>query len=258
MSVFFSRFDGEVYNQSEEMSPSTERLAVFLWLYYIDERLPMYIVRVYSHELQKMTLKDLQPTLSQNMDSLLIELAAQEDIKLNYSNSSSRASYSNKRPFNKAQSKNISRRSGFGNAPKTCAFCKACKKPFTGHDVNNCWTLARFNKSDIMTALMVNVEEDDEIDEQMIDSFASLSTESRLAYVSPAESPLPLSTVSRVEVMKSPTFVCNYKGHQCTVTLDTGATSNFVSLNFVRATGVPLIRTNQGAKQLDRSQVNTF
>ena len=64
-------FDEEVYTQSEEMSPSTERLAVFLWLYYIDERLPMYVSRVYSHDLQRISLKDLQPTLSQNMSSLL-------------------------------------------------------------------------------------------------------------------------------------------------------------------------------------------
>ena len=99
------QFDGVVYNQTEQMSPSTERLGVFLWLHYIDERLPMYVARAYSHDLQKLSLKDLQPVLSQNMESLLAELAAQEDIKLNYSSSSNRRSFNNRpRTYNKYQS----------------------------------------------------------------------------------------------------------------------------------------------------------
>ena len=52
-------FDGVLYNGNEDMSPSTERLAVFLWLHYIDERLPMYVARVYAHDLQTKSLKDI-------------------------------------------------------------------------------------------------------------------------------------------------------------------------------------------------------
>lgn len=36
-------FDDEPYTTTEEMSPTTQRLAVFSWLHYIDERLSMYI-----------------------------------------------------------------------------------------------------------------------------------------------------------------------------------------------------------------------
>ena len=78
-------FDGEQYAANEDMSPTTERLAVYLWLHCIDERLPMYIARVYAHDLQTKSLKDMQPIISQNMESLLLELAAQDDIKLAYS-----------------------------------------------------------------------------------------------------------------------------------------------------------------------------
>ena len=181
-------FDGEVYTGSEEMSPSTERLAVFLWLYYIDERLPMYVSRVYAHELQKMSLKDLQPVISQNMNSLLAELSAQEDIKLAYSSSSNRGSFGNSSSSNRGSFGNRSR--SYGNprnknsnnrisrqSPKSCAFCKACKKPYLGHDVNNCWTLSRFNKSDMVNALTVNVEENDDSDDSdMTNNFANMST----------------------------------------------------------------------------------
>ena len=72
----------------KEMSPTT-RLAVYLWLTLIDERLPAYVSRVYAHNLQSQTLKDIQPQLAVDMDQLLLELNAQEDINVNYS----RASY---------------------------------------------------------------------------------------------------------------------------------------------------------------------
>ena len=252
------QFDGEVYNQTEQMSPSTERLGVFLWLHYIDERLPMYVARAYSHDLQKMSLKDIQPVLSQNMESLLAELAAQEDIKLNYSSSSNRRSFNNRpRAYSKYQSSS-SKRSGPSQSSKSCAFCKACKKPHLGHDVNTCWALSRFNKSDIVSALMVNGEEEYDSDEKevMVDSFASLSTGNRLNSVPTDPSP-SLANISRVEVMKSPSFVSSYRGFPCKITLDTGATSNCISLNLVKAAGIPLVHTNQGAKQLDGSQVKT-
>ena len=54
--------------------------AVYLWLVLIDERLPNYISRVYAHDLQKVTLKDLQPQIVDNMDLLLKEINTQEEI----------------------------------------------------------------------------------------------------------------------------------------------------------------------------------
>ena len=45
----------------EEISPTVERIAVYLWLQLIDIRLPAYISRIYAHNLQKKSLKDIQP-----------------------------------------------------------------------------------------------------------------------------------------------------------------------------------------------------
>ena len=250
-------YDGELYTQSEDMSPSTERLAVFLWLHYIDERLPMYISRVYSNDLQKLTLKDLQPTLSQNMDSLLAELAAQEDIRLSYSNSSGNSSFNNnrQRSFNRGSNKKSFYRKS-GSSLKSCAFCKTCKKPHLGHDVSNCWSLARFNKSDIVSALTVDVDENEDEEEDCIeDSFANLSVGNIIH--SPLAHQPPMANISRVEIMKSPSFVCTYKNTPCKITVDTGATSNIISLRTVKACGMKLVNTSQGARQLDGSQVKT-
>ena len=67
------------------MSPTTERLAVYLWLNLIDERLPAYVSRVFAHDLQTKSLKDIQPQICSAMDSLSLELNAQEDIQVHYS-----------------------------------------------------------------------------------------------------------------------------------------------------------------------------
>ena len=56
--------DGQPADADEVMSPTTERLAVYLWLTLIDQRLPAYVVRVFLHDLQRKTLKDIQPVLS--------------------------------------------------------------------------------------------------------------------------------------------------------------------------------------------------
>ena len=221
----------------------------------------MYVARVYAHELQKMSLKDLQPILSQNIPNLLSELAAQEDIRLSYSNTSrfgNSSSNNRQRSYNnKHQNRGNSRR--YGQNQKSCVFCKACKKPHLGHTVDTCWSLSRFNKADIVNALMVDVDEpehDNSLDDEIVEDFSTLSTGNRIT-----GSPLPVhqstAKISRVEVMKSPSFVCSYQGFPCKVTVDTGATSNIASLSFVKSSGMPLVRTNQGAKQLDGSQVKT-
>ena len=52
--------DGATPTSNEDLSPTTERLAVYLWITAIDPRLPAYISRVYAHDLQSKRLKDLQ------------------------------------------------------------------------------------------------------------------------------------------------------------------------------------------------------
>ena len=76
-----SLHDGVAVEADEEMSPTTERLAVYLWLTSIDKRLPS---RIYAHDLQSKTLKDLQPQIAEAMDSLLTEINTQEDVRIQY------------------------------------------------------------------------------------------------------------------------------------------------------------------------------
>ena len=57
------QYDGVAIAQDEEMSPSCERLIVYLWLVLVYERLPAYVSRVYAHDLQTRSLKDIQPQI---------------------------------------------------------------------------------------------------------------------------------------------------------------------------------------------------
>ena len=43
-------FDGEEPTVDEELSPTAERLGVYLWLTKIDERLPAFVGRIYAHD----------------------------------------------------------------------------------------------------------------------------------------------------------------------------------------------------------------
>ena len=148
----------------------------------------------------------MQPIISQNMESLLIELASQEDIKLAYT-SGSNNSRNQSRFSRRSSNPNYNKRQTSSNT-KICVFCKACKKPYTGHDVSNCWALARFNKTDIVDALMADVDYADSND-YPVDQFQNMSLPSGNC-VQPTADPSTthLANVSRVEVMKSPNFIC--------------------------------------------------
>ena len=88
--------DGEAVAVDECMSPTTERVAVYLWLLLIDPRLPAFFQRVFSNELQTKSLKEIQPILSQSMDSLLSQLSTQDDIQVHYARSYRSNSSNNK------------------------------------------------------------------------------------------------------------------------------------------------------------------
>jgi hypothetical protein len=67
--------NNEVLEANEEMSPSLENTIVLLWLECIDPRLPQKISATFAHQMVGSTsLRDLQPTISARIPSLLQEL----------------------------------------------------------------------------------------------------------------------------------------------------------------------------------------
>ena len=89
--------DGAKPTQNEDLSPTTERLAVLHWMELIHPGLPALVQRTFAHDLQKMTLKDLQPQICDAIDSFLEELK-NDDIKVSRANFREFSNHSVRRP----------------------------------------------------------------------------------------------------------------------------------------------------------------
>ena len=163
--------DGAVATVDEVLSPTAERLAVFHWLTLIDERLPAYVARTYAQDLQSRSLKDIQPRISENMDAILADINSQDAISVQYTQSQGRkrnsyANFSNR----KHQASNNTKKNLAGKKPshpeRSCAICSAAGRPSTGHDINKCWFISKFDKMQIAKACRVMVSEDFDSEEE--------------------------------------------------------------------------------------------
>ena len=226
------------------MSPTVERLAVFLWLHFIDERLPEYISRVYAKDLQSYSIKDLQPQISMNMKSIIEELNTQEDIKVQFS--AGRSNWSKYPP-----KKSGRHQSKFSKRQKTCAYCKAINRsPYIGH-VKSCWVIPKEDKADLIKAFSVFSLNSDDSD----DDAPNISHEAHDTSVQFVDEPTgsTCADISRVECLSSPYFFCHIGRNSCKVTVDSGATSNLISLDVARSCNLKMQKSQQGARQLDGS-----
>lgn len=238
--------DGEDITANEELSPTSERLAVYLWLVLIDERLPNYISRVYAHDLQKVTLKDLQPQIVDNMDLLLREINTQEEIvNIHYS----RSSNSNR---SKSKGNFQNRMKSSSKSTKSCVLCKTAGRPHQGHDISTCWYISKMEKLAMVDALKIDVE--DEIDEEIDEEYRDVkSVTSDLQDM--GVSTTTKATVQRVQCSASPSFYAFYGHHPCRCIIDTGATSSLISSSFLKLAGIDVKPTRHAARQVDRSTI---
>ena len=64
--------------QDEDMSPTVERLAVLRWMELIHPKIPVLVQRTFAYDLQRSTLKDLQPQIADALDGFLAEIREEE------------------------------------------------------------------------------------------------------------------------------------------------------------------------------------
>ena len=90
------------------------------------------------------------------MNSLLAEIATQEDIQIQFSHSSYKHNHNRSATFNSSKpSINQS------TTNKHCSVCKFSGRRYEGHDVNDCWYLSKIEKLEMAKSLQVTVEHDD-------------------------------------------------------------------------------------------------
>ena len=63
--------DGKIPAADEKLSPTTERLVVLRWLEILHPQLPNQVAKVFSHDLRRESLKDLQPLILEQIDDLI-------------------------------------------------------------------------------------------------------------------------------------------------------------------------------------------
>ena len=243
--------DGAVPTSDEEMSPTVERLAVYIWLTLIDIRLPAYVARVYAHDLQTKSLKDIQPHLCEAMDSLLVDMSVQDDASVSYSRASNQH---RPRRFNPRGNNNnsfnsnatTSRASAPNPRQKQCILCKTANRAYIGHDISSCWFISKFDKMDIVNAFQLNIDGDDHPEQDIaLEEQEEVSSDHLLVQTS--------VSVQRVQTAVSPFFYAFYQHHVVKILVDSGATSSLVSTSFAIRVGLKIEPTKQGAKQLDKS-----
>ncbi len=271
------KHDGVDPTQNEEMSPLAERMAVYLWLQLIDQRLIPHTAKVYSHELQSMTLKDLQPRLSENMDTILQDMNTQEDVRVQYSYSYdpepedvhvqySRTNYNqlqprtNYNPSNRRQGPpqrrpppRDSHSSRDSQSTKICYLCKAAGRQSKGHDVSGCYFTSKFEKMELAKALQVTVDGDC-VDCEVVDlSREENSDASPISQVTASSQ--QLTSVRKVQCDPSPFFYAFHHHNICHVVVDSGATSSMVSRAFLILAGIMFSPTGHSARAVNKSPV---
>ena len=184
--------DGATPTVNEEMSPTVERLAVLRWMELIHPSLPSLVQRTFAHDLQRMTLKDLQPQIVDALDGFLEELR-QDDVRTSrvftpmssHQNSRHRArqfprngnhadkmsSQQRQYPPRQQSTTHYPHREHKERSQQSCRVCKAEGRRYLGHNYFTCEYVPRAEKRNSIRAQQVDIEEcsseQDEIEEDL-------------------------------------------------------------------------------------------
>ena len=240
--------DGETPTVDETLSPTAERLAVYLWMTLIDNRLPDFVARQYAHDLQTKSIKEIQPMIVDNMDALLAGIAADDDVNISYTSSKPMRS-----KFDQPRRSLTKNRSQSDSKGKSCVICKLAGRKHDTHDISTCWHLSKIDRLAMAKTLKVEVndmEDDEEEDDAILASqVVDLPEEEDGSDVSCEP------VIRRVQCSRSPTLYMFYREHSCHCLVDTGGQSALISYSFVQRARIKMTRPTQGATQLDKTPV---
>ena len=159
---------GKVIKESEDMTPTVNSLVVLDWLEAIGgPSLVEHVHRIYSTELENVTLASLQTKIWKNLPALLHEANEQEDQNIskceiqnetacrqitNFRNRNSKGKMPQQsRPFSSRQPAKY-----YGEKNKKSKFCKLCRasnnQSYRSHDIAECWLLSDSERKAIVKA----------------------------------------------------------------------------------------------------------
>jgi len=117
------------------------------------------------------------------MDSLLADLAVQDEIKINFSRSrhgtKQRSGYT--KQFNAGKVKSQQEKSNQRNGQKSCLFCKGAGRNPSSHNTSECWYISQMEKLELSKALQVETCNIDDAEEEelayVVDAYPESNTQ---------------------------------------------------------------------------------
>ena len=223
---------GEPVDDDELMTPTLENTITWLWLSLINPGLPQLVQQKYGAELRNKSLASLKSEVSQALPSLIDELSTVAETHV---------FRSSMRNFNKFNKSFTDARSTKKFSPN-CSLCKAAGRSASGHWIQDCRHLPESDRRALSRARAVQetIDDDDSNDEvpersNIDDMFLDN----------------PGAVVRRVSSRPSPILNTLYQGCPCSITLDSGATSNLISLSMAKRLNVKIHPATQKAHQAD-------
>jgi hypothetical protein len=165
------KHNGVIAEADEDMSPTVERLAVLRWMELIHPNLPALVQRTFAYDLQRMTLKDIQPQIVDALDGFLEELRC-EEVK------SARAYVTRQKPSQKPKAFQQKKFANKFRHVKECRVCKAEGRPYSGHILAECDYVSRAEKRDLVKSFRVELDNQQFTQEdQVVEELENLSME---------------------------------------------------------------------------------
>ena len=226
---------GETMEEDELMTPTLENTITWLWLSLVNPGLPQLVHLEYGAELRNKSLASLKSEISQAIPSLIdkIDTAAESQVF--------RSSMRNFGKFNKSFTE-TSRSSKFPPTPY-CTLCKTAGRSAKGHWIQDCRHLTEGDKQAYSRARAV---QGTECDNDHNNEVPDKGYEDDDIYLDN-----PSAVVRRVSCRPSPMLNTLYKGSRCSITLDSGATSNMISLSVAKRLNMKIQPATQKAHQAD-------
>ena len=149
--------------QNEVLSPTVERIAVLRWMELIHPKLPALVAIKFGHDLQRMTLKDLQPQIADALDGLLEELNREDEaVEVHaarvYNRSTQRPRRTTTQRFSHHNRQSRQNTTQFHASRSQCRICQAENRPYYGHTMATCTYISSAERQDIVQSFRVQGE----------------------------------------------------------------------------------------------------
>ena len=160
------KHNGVDVTTDEILSPTVERLAVLRWMELIHPKLPALVARTFAYDLQRMTLKDIQPQIADGLENFLEELNRDDaPIQVSKAYSAYRSQprgRSSRGAFNQPWHSRRPTPSDVRKSKPQCRVCQAEKRPFIGHDMASCHFISESERRTLIRSCQVDVDYDDQ------------------------------------------------------------------------------------------------